>query len=114
MDAKLNGEVQGSAGFPVWDLNVDTNLMIVPMITDGEEDQQQANVAASLIVGSIPQVPSAGTDWLGFMAETTTFPAIDAQIRGMMKNAGHPDYFPTYDLLNSQLSVVATKNQGAV
>ena len=26
MDAKLNGEVQGSAGFPVWDLNVDTNL----------------------------------------------------------------------------------------
>ena len=113
MDAQMAGETV-VAGLPVWDFYVDTVNMIVPMLTGALEAQQQAEVAATLILGSIPQLPQVGVDWPGFMGGQVTFPAIDSQIRDMMTKAGRSDYSPVYDLVNGLLSVKATKNPAAV
>ena len=105
MDARLQGETTGSSGFPVWDLFVDTDQMITPMLADQQEADQQASVAAAILLGGIPQAPQIGVDWLGFMAGTVTFLAVDAQIRGVLTLSGHSDYYPTYTLINGLLGV---------
>jgi hypothetical protein len=112
VDAQMNGE-QMQAGLPVWDFFVDTTLMIVPMLTGALEAQQQAEVAAVLILGSIPQLPDVGVDWPGFLGGTVTFPSVDSAIRSMMTKAGHSDYAPDYTLVNGLLGVTAKKNASA-
>jgi hypothetical protein len=112
MDAQMNGETVQSS-LPVWDFVVDTVNMLVPMLTGLLEAQQQSEVAATLILGTIPGLPNAGVDWPGFISGTVVFAGLDSQIRSMMSKSGHPDYYPVYDLVNGLLSVKATHNPAA-
>ena len=111
MDAKIDSEGLDSNGFPIWDLHVDVATMCVPIITGGEEAQQQADVAAYLIKDSIPQLPGIGVDWLGFLGGATAFGDIDTQIRDMLGKAGHGDFYPEYNIVNDTL-VASTKKGG--
>jgi hypothetical protein len=110
MDFQMNGETVDSSGFPVLDFYVDTVNMIVPMLTGALEDQQGAEIAATLILGSIPQLSGIGVDWPGLLGGTVGYQTVDSQVRDMMSKAGHSDYYPVYDLVNGSLSVTAKKN----
>jgi hypothetical protein len=112
MDAKIVSPAPGSVltGYSAWDFDVDMTEQIVPMITGDEEDLQAAEVAAALILDSIPQLPGVGVDWVGFTGGTTSFATIDAQIRQMLNDAGQEDFYPTYDIVNGLLSVTVSKS----
>jgi hypothetical protein len=110
MDARMSSEVLDANGLPVWDFFVDTDTMEVPIITDVDEANQQSALATYIVKGSIPQLDeSTGVDWLGFIGGTLVFGDLDAQIREALRKAGHSDYFPEYDIVNSLLTARATK-----
>jgi hypothetical protein len=108
MDAKLDGE---GGTPPTWDLHVNpgVGLNIVPMIQGAAEQYQEALVAASLVLGGVPQNPTSGVDHLGFIGGTVTFGALDAQIRRALVNVGRTDYYADYDIVNHGLVVIPKK-----
>lgn len=89
---------------PTWDL-VSTNG-IVSFITGDAETLQAAQLSAYLNLGSTPQLPGQGTDWLGFFTGNTTFGEIDSQIRNNINNSIATGYYPDYELINNKLNVV--------
>ncbi len=112
MDAQVIGIAGTPTTMPQMDLYVPpatTGQHIVPMITGQTEEEQQAQVACSEVLGSIPQLPSSGVDWPTFLVGSGSFPALDASIRQNLSDSGRSDYQPTYDIINDALSVVASK-----
>ena len=108
MDAQLQGE---SGTPPTWDKYVVPGVgqNIVPMIQGAQEQLQEAEVAASLVLGGVPQNPSSGVDHLGFIGGTVTFGALDAQIRRALANVGRSDYYVDYDIQNHGLVLIPKK-----
>lgn len=121
MDAQLVGTGLGTpstGNFPVMDLYVpaaNTGQHIVPIISGSVEDAQQAQVLCTMVLGSIPQLPSAGVDWPGFLAGTNGIGQLDAGIRANLAAGGHSDYYPDYDIQPGQngdaLTVQAKKQE---
>lgn len=103
LDATLVGTGVGTpatANLPVIDLEVPaapTGHHIVPILTGTLAAAQEAQVLCIMVLGSIPQLPSAGVDWPGFLAGTNEFGALDASIRANLNAGGqggtfYPDY----------------------
>lgn len=114
MDARVAGETSLPTVFPTWDLAVEetppgSGQFIVPMLTGNDEAAQQAQVSTFLIVGLIPQLPTVGVDWLGFLSAQTAFGDLDAQIRKSIAAGGHNDFFPDYDVQEQTLVAIAKR-----
>jgi hypothetical protein len=111
MDAQMTSE---SGTFPSWDfaLTLGTGGADYVAIISGEQEaQQEAQVAAYLILGSVPQLPGAGVDHLGFLGGSTNFGMLDAGVRSFLINVGRSDYYPDYDIQNGTLIVIPKKVQ---
>lgn len=109
MDAQLQGET-GTP--PTWDfaLTLGANgADTVPILSGVQEAQQQAFVAAALILNGVPQLAGVGVDHLGFLGGTVSFGALDAQIRRIFANVGRTDFYPDYSIVNHGLTVSPTK-----
>jgi hypothetical protein len=109
MDAKLQGE--GGVP-PTWDFFVQAGTGgadIVPMISGDVEALQEVNVACTLVLGGVPQVPAIGVDHLGFLGGTVPFATLDAQIRKMLANVGRTDYYPDYNIVGGGLAITPRK-----
>ena len=106
MDLKMKAEEQTTNG-PVWDVKIING--IVPLITDDEEDMQNATLAAFLIKGTIPQLPETGVAWTDYLANKITFGELDAQIRQAIINAGQTGYYPKYDITDDKLTMTVGK-----
>jgi hypothetical protein len=107
VDAQLASE----AGTPpTWDLYFSPTSPaasggVVPIISGTQEALQQASVAATIVLNGIPQLPGVGVDHLGFLAGSVLFGQLDAQVRQAISNSGHPEYVPSYDIVNNVLTV---------
>ena len=105
MDIKMGS----SSGVPpTWDV-VSVNG-VVGFITGEEENLQCAEFATFLNLGSTPQLPNEGVDWLGFFTGSTTFGEVDSKIRENLINSKGNKYFPDYELVNNKIS--ATLKRG--
>lgn len=104
MDIKL----LSSEGIPPT-LDIEVNNGIVRWIKDEEEKLQQAQLATFLQLGSTPQLPNKGVNWLGFFTENISFGEIDSQIRENIKNSKGDNYIPEYEIINNKLSVTVKK-----
>lgn len=123
MDAQLVGTGIGTAataGFPATDLYVPPNVTgkhIVPILTGISEAAQQAQVLCTQVIGSIPQVPTAGADWATFLAgNNPQLGALDASIRRNLAAGGHSDFYPDYNVqptVNGDQLTVTAKQQEA-
>jgi hypothetical protein len=100
MDIKMSS----STGIPpIWDcLSVKG---IVSFIRSEEEKLQSAQLSTFLNLGSTPQLPTSGVDWLGFFTGTTTFGEVDSKIRNNINISKGSEYFPDYELVNNKLKV---------
>jgi hypothetical protein len=106
MDALLSGTGVGTPStglLPETDLSVPvaiTGQHIVPIITGSVEDAQQAQVLCNQVIGSIPQLPNAGSDWSTFFTGPIIngLGALDASIRANLAAGGHSDFYPDYSI----------------
>ena len=113
MDAALVGLGGSSPSVDLYVPAAATGQHIVPIITGKAENDQQAQVLCQLVLGAIPQVPAAGNDWPTFLTgPSPQLGQIDADIRATLKQGGHSDYAPDYDVINDQLTVNAVLQQG--
>lgn len=113
MDAQVQGTGQPSSA-PIIDLYVPpaaTGSHIVPILSGSAETAQQAQVLCETFLNSIPQVPGAGNDWVGFLSENVPFGQLDAQIRATLADGGHSDFYPNYDIQNDALIVTPTQQE---
>lgn len=105
----MDMQLQGESGIPpTWDVYVVPGLgaNIVPMISNLLEATQEANVACALILGTVPQNPTAGCDHLGFLGGTVAFGTLDAQLRAFLAACGRSDFYPDYDIKNHGLIII--------
>lgn len=107
MDMKMNAETITSTAHPMWDVNVTDG--IVPIITDEEENLQQATIAAFLIYGSVPQLATAGVPWTAYLTQGITFGEIDSYVRQSIIDSGHEDYAPNYVIADDKLTITVGK-----
>ena len=54
----------------------------------------------------------SGNDWVGFFTKGLPFGELDSQIRATLRQGGHSDYTPDYDIVNGALTVNAVKREG--
>lgn len=110
MDAKMSSEVY-SNGLPYWDFDVDTDLGIVPFLTASQEEEQQAAIAVFLPKDSTPQLSGSEqyVDWLGFFTHEISFGELVANVQKALENCGRTDFFPSYGVNNSKLSVAVKR-----
>lgn len=78
---------------------------IVSFITGDEEELQAAQLATFLNLGSTPQLPLEGVDWLGFFTGSTSFGEVDSKIRENIKISKGSKFAPDYELENNNLKV---------
>lgn len=109
MDAKIQGETGTPPTMDFFVQPLPGGGDIVPMISGAEEAQQEAYIATSIILNSIPQLVGVGVDHLGFLGGTLAFGALDAQIRQFLINCGRGDFYPDYNIVNHGLVVIPTK-----
>jgi hypothetical protein len=108
MDIKMLSTVT-TDGRNIWDFEIDSSGC-ARMITGDEEALQNAEVASFIKVGSTPQLPNAGVDWLGFLTGEIDFGELDSQIRTNISDAGQiDDYVPEYTLENNKLKTIIRK-----
>jgi len=98
--------------YQTWDYQVTNGL--VPILSDSgapnsAEDAQSAMIATFVQVGTIPQLPEYGVDWLSFFTGEISIGVIDSSIKQNLSNAGL-NFLPSYDLINGNL-VVTVVNQ---
>ena len=66
-----------------------------------------------MVLGSVPQVPDAGNDWLDVPGGGLPAARPDRRgYRATLKRGGQSDYAPDYDVTNDQLTVNAVLQQG--
>lgn len=99
-DARVNSTVKTADTYPIWDLFVENG--IVPILSGAEENQQRANIAAFIQVGTIPQLPDVGVDWTGFFVKRLSFGDLDTSLRQSLYASGCGDYTPSYDIVDDQ------------
>lgn len=92
-----------SGDYASWD--VDAKGGIVPILSGGKEEVQCATLACFLEAGTIPQIPSMGVDWAGFLTGSKTFGEIDAEIRQSLIAAGREDFRPEYRIDGDRLTL---------
>lgn len=108
MDLKMQAEDITSAGVS-WDCDVKNG--IVPIITDDQEDLQDATLAGFLIIGTVPQLPEAGVPWTDFLTGKITFGVLDFYVRDSLANVELQNYMPQYDIVYDQLTMSIGKVQ---
>jgi hypothetical protein len=107
IDAQMTSTVTSSSAYPTWDFNVVGN--IVPIIQDTLAEQQSANVAAFLQIGTIPQLPGIGVDWTGYLTGNLSFGDLDQAIRASLLAVGLSTFSPNYDIVGSKLTTTIIK-----
>lgn len=108
MDLKMKAEDITTAGVS-WDCDVKNG--IVPIITDDQEDLQDATLAGFLIIGTVPQLPEAGVPWTDFLTGKITFGVLDFYVRDSLANVELQNYMPQYDIVDDQLTMSIGKVQ---
>lgn len=111
MDLRMKAEKVTETGEKQWDVKVIDG--IVPILTDEEENQQTATLAAFLIKGTIPQLPEVGIPWTDYVTGKITFGDLDALIRDAIIAAGQDTYHPEYDLEGEEITISIGKNPEA-
>lgn len=106
MDIKL----LSSTGIPPT-MDIEVINGIARWIKGEEEELQQAQLATYKQLGSTPQLPDDGTDWLGFFTGNVSFGEIDSQIRENIKNSKGDNHIPEYEIINNKLSVTVKKEK---
>ena len=102
-DALMSATKQVGANFPTWDFTVVSGQ--VAMISGLNGNQQNANVATFMQMGTIPQLPDKGVNWVGFLTSQIGFGQLDANIRQALKDAIAYGYVPQYDTSSNSLTV---------
>lgn len=108
MDLKMQAENITTAGVS-WDCDVQNG--IVPIITDDQEDLQDATLAGFLIIGTVPQLPEAGVPWTDFLTGKITFGVLDFYVRDSLANVELQNYMPQYDIVDDQLTMSIGKTR---
>ena len=106
MDLKMKAEDIETSGI-TWDCDVEDGL--VPILTDDEEELQCATLAAFLIVGTIPQLPSAGVPWTKYVTQEISFGELDFYVRDSLQKAEKETYYPQYNIEDGKLTMTVGK-----
>ena len=82
----------------------------VPVLADSgsslsQEDMQNAQMAAYLQYGSIPQLPNFGVQWAEYFTGSVDFGIVDGQIKSNLISVGLQNFRPIYDIVNEKLTV---------
>ena len=104
VDAQMASTLQTGLAYPTWDFVVVSGQ--IPMLTGTNGDQQNANVAAFMQMGTIPQLPDKGVNWVGFLTSQIGFGQLDANIRQALKDANASQYVPNYNTQTPNTLVV--------
>jgi hypothetical protein len=99
----MSSTVSPGSAYPEWDFVVTNG--IVPTVSGTTGDQQNANVAVFMQTGTIPQLPSQGVNWTGFLTSQIGFGQLDANIRQALKNAKADGFVPNYITASGTLTV---------
>lgn len=108
MDMQLQSSKTAANQFQTWDYYVSGN--IVPVLSDAGatnsmEDNQHATMAAFFQVGTIPQLPQFGVQWVEYFTREVSFGVVDGQIKSNLISSGLAKYYPSYDIVNEKLVV---------
>lgn len=106
MDMKMKAEDISTSGNS-WDCKVVNG--IVPIISEDEENLQNAILAGFLIKGTIPLLPDAGVPWPDFLTKKITFGDLDYFVRESLVQVGREDYNPQYDIQKDMLVMTMSK-----
>ena len=105
MDARMGSTVSTAGEYPTWDFEESDG--IVPI--DDDSDDQEANLAAFIQLGSIPQMPEWGTPWAEFFSGQATFAEVDQKIQNNFATLGITGYSMSYSLENEKLKAEVVK-----
>lgn len=113
MDLQLQSSVSVAGSYQTWDYAVTNG--IVPILDDSGdvnslEDQQHAQMCAYTQVGTIPQLPDFGVQWVEYFTRAVNFGVVDGQIKSNLVSTGLSSYYPSYDLVNEKLIVSVVKS----
>ena len=103
-DARVDGTTSVPNAYPTWDLHVENG--IVPLISDVNEEQQRANVAVFLQLGTVPSLLEVGIDWTGFFTKNVSFGDLDTMIRKALLDSDSTDFEPSYEIVDDNFYVV--------
>ena len=108
MDAVLQSGSTTPNQYQTFDYLVQGN--IVPVLNDAGttgsiEDAQHAQMAAFIQVGTVPQLPTFGVQWVEFFTGGVNFGVVDGQIKSNLMATGLSNFRPVYDLVNDKLTV---------
>jgi hypothetical protein len=94
VDALMASSVAVSGYYQTWDFMVVSGQ--VPIVSGMNGDQQNADISAFVQLGTIPQLPNKGVNWVGFLTGLITFGQLDANIRQALQDARAGGYVPHY------------------
>ena len=103
IDATMNSTSVSGSNYPTWDFVVTSGQ--VPFITGQAASQQNANIAVFIQQGNIPQLPSKGVNWVGFLTSQIGFGQLDQNIRQALSDAQAAGFVPQYTTSSGQLFV---------
>ena len=92
----------------LWDFKVTKGILQV--VDHNNATEQRSFVATYLQRGTVPQIPSAGNQWVELMTEQITPQALNAQIRqSIIDMTGGLSYLPKYRDEDGKVVVEVTK-----
>ena len=92
----------------LWDFKVKDGKLLT--VDHNEAVEQRSYISTYLQRGTVPQVPSAGNQWVELMTNQISPQALNAQIRqSIIDYTGGLSYLPRYKDKNGKVVVEVTK-----
>ena len=92
----------------LWDFNVKDGILQI--VDHNEAVEQRSYIATYLQRGTVPQIPSAGNQWVELMTNQISPQALNAQIRqSIIDYTGGISYLPKYKDADGKVVVEVTK-----
>lgn len=92
----------------LWDFKVTKGILQI--VDHNEAVEQRSFVSTYLQRGTVPQIPSAGNQWVELMTSQISPQALNAQIRqSIIDNTGGLSYLPKYKDVDGKVVVEVTK-----
>lgn len=92
----------------LWDFSVKDGILQI--VDHNEAVEQRSYIATYLQRGTVPQIPSAGNQWVELMTNQISPQALNAQIRqSIIDYTGGISYLPKYKDVDGKVVVEVTK-----
>lgn len=92
----------------LWDFKVKNGILQI--VDHNEALEQRSFIATYLQRGTVPQIPSAGNQWVELMTNQVSPQAINSQIRqSIIDYTGGLSYLPKYKDVDGKVVVEVTK-----